>query len=129
MHSVTIIGLTVLFAAYFLFIGIYLRKKRGIKMLLGSIFLKDRNIYGMALELGIFIGFMITVFVIYMKDDGAGISLMARISPFAALFFLQTLIRGVWEWRLHREEERYWYEWTASSTIFLAFTLLLTMEG
>lgn len=53
MHSVTIIGLAVLFAAYFLFIGIYLRKKRGIKMLPGSIFLKDRNVYGILLELAI----------------------------------------------------------------------------
>lgn len=129
MHSVTIIGLAVLFAAYFLFIGIYLRKKRGIKMLPGSIFLKDRNVYGILLELAIFAGFATAMAVIYMKGDGAGISLIARISPFAALFFLQTLFRGMAEWHLHREEERYWYEWSASLTIFLAFTLLLIMEG
>ena len=129
MHSVTIVGLAVIFAAYFLFNGIYLRKKRSIKMLPGSIFLKDRNVYGILLELAIFAGFVLAVVAIYTKGDGTGISLIARISPFAALFFLQTLVRGIGEWRSHREEERYWYEWSASSTIFLAFTLLLTMEG
>lgn len=129
MHSVTIIGLIVLFVAYFLFIGIYLRKKRSIKMLPGSIFLKDSNVYGIVFELAIFIGFVFAVVTIYMKGDGSGVSLIARISPFAALFFLQTLFRGIGEWRSHRGEERYWYEWSASSTIFLAFTLLLIMEG
>lgn len=129
MHSVTIIGLIGLFAAYFLFIGIYLRKQRGIKMLAGSIFLKDKNLLGIVLELAIFVGFVIAVIVLYMKDNGAGISLIARISPFAALFFLQTLVRGIGEWRAHREEQRYWYEWSASLTVLSAFTLLLIMEG
>jgi len=129
MQSVTMIGLAVLFSAYFLFIGIHLRKKRGIKMLPVSIFLKDRNVYGILLELAIFAGFAVAVAATYMKDDGTGISLIVRISPFAALFFLQSLFRGMGEWHLHREEERYWYEWSASSTIFLAFTLLLMMEG
>ncbi|TWT06547.1 DUF4181 domain-containing protein [Planococcus sp. CPCC 101016] len=129
MHSVTMIGLAAIFTAYFLFIAIYLRKKRNIKMLPGSIFLKDRNVYGIVLELAIFMGFMFALFAVYMKGDGTGISLISRISPFAALFFLQTLFRGIGEWHSHREEERYWYEWSASLTIFIAFTLLLMMEG
>ena len=96
MHSVTMVGLAVIFAAYFLFNGIYLRKKRSIKMLPGSIFLKDRNIYGIVLELAIFAGFVLAMVAIYMKGDGTEISLIARISPFAALFFLQTLFSGNW---------------------------------
>ena len=129
MHSVTIIGFIAIFVAYFLFIGIYLRKHRGIKGLGGSVFLKDRNLLGIALEVALFIGFVFALIAINMKDYGAGISLIARLSPFAALFFLQTLFRGIGEWRSHREEERYWYEWSATSTVFLAFTLLITMEG
>ncbi|MGH2316445.1 DUF4181 domain-containing protein [Planococcus sp. SE5232] len=129
MHSVTIIGLIATFVAYFLFIRIYLRKYRGIKGLGGSVFLKDRNLLGIALELALFAGFVFALIAINMKDDGAGISLIARLSPFAALFFLQTLFRGIGEWHSYREEERYWYEWSASLTIFLAFTLLLAMEG
>lgn len=129
MHSVTIIGFIAIFVAYFLFIGIYLRKHRGIKGLGGSVFLKDRNLLGIALEVALFIGFVFALIAINMKDDGAGISLIARLSPFAALFFLQTLFRGIGEWRAHREEQRYWYEWSASLTVLSAFTLLLILEG
>ena len=129
MHAVTIIGLILIFVAYFLFIGIYLRKYRGIKSLGGSIFLKDRNLLGIVLELALFVGFAFAVIVIYMKGDGAGISLTARLSPFAALFFLQSLFRGIGEWHAHREEQRYLYEWSASLTILAAFALLLILEG
>lgn len=129
MHAVTITGLLILFAAYFLFITVFLKRKRGIKMLPGSIFLKDRNLFGIIFELAVYAGFVGALSFMYMKGDGTGISLIARISPFAALFFLQTLFRGIEEWRVHRKEERYWYEWSASVTIVSAFTLLLIMEG
>lgn len=129
MHSITIVGLIVLFSAYFLFIFMYLRKKRSIKSLAGSIFFKDRNLYGMVLELFLFTGFALVVWHIYMETDSAELSVIARISPFAALFFLQTLSRGVEEWRMHREEKRFWYEWSASLTILSAFVLLMIMEG
>src|SRR5690606_41223954 len=103
MHSVTIIGFIAIFVAYFLFIGIYLRKHRAIKGLGGSVFLKDRNLLGIALEVALFIGFVFALIAINMKDDGAGISLIARLSPFAALFFLQTLFRCIVAWRAPRE--------------------------
>lgn len=129
MHSVTIIGLIVIFAAYFLFTSLYLKKKRGIKRVSTSILHEDKNRYGIVLQLIVFVGFVFSLMYIYMEMEISELSLAVRMSPFAGLFFMQSLVGGLEEWLRHREEKRYWHEWAASLTILSAFTLILIMEG
>lgn len=129
MQPALIVGLVVLFASYVLFTSFYLKRKRGIKRTWKSIFHEDKNRYGLVVQGIIFVGFVFAMMYVYVEMEISELSLAVRLSPIAGLFILQTFFTGLEEWLLHRENERYWYEWSESLLVLSAFCLLLIMEG
>lgn len=129
MQPALIIGLAVLFISYFLFAHFHLKGKRGIKRTSRSIFHEDKNRYGVVVQGIIFVGFVFAMMYVYVEMEPFELSLAVRLSPIVGLFVLQTFFTGLEEWLLHREKERYWYEWSESLLILSAFCLILIMEG
>ncbi|MDQ0429527.1 putative membrane protein [Planomicrobium stackebrandtii] len=129
MQPALIVGLAVLFTSYFLFAHFYLKRKRGIKRTSRSIFHEDKIWYGLVVQGTIFVGFVFAMMYVYVEMEISELSLAVRLSPIAGLFILQTFFMGLEEWLLHRENERYWYEWSESVLILSAFCLILLMEG
>lgn len=129
MEVVMYMRLFVLVISYFLFSNVYLKKKRGIKRGSRSIFHEDKNRYVMILQGVILIGFIYACMYLVAELDFTELSLAIQISPLAGLFVLQTFVTGLEEWSLHRDEERYWYDWTETVFVGLIFALLLTTGG
>lgn len=129
MQPIIIIGLILLLAAYILFTSFYLKRKRGIKRSTRSIFHEDKNRYGIVMQGIIFVGFVFALIYIYLEMEVSELSLVVRVSPFAGLFILQTFFTGFEEFLLHRQEKRYWYEWSESLLILSAFILLFFVGG
>lgn len=128
MEVMIYIGLFVLTISYFLFTNEYLKKKRGIKRDSRSFFHEDKNRYAMIVQGVIFIGFIYAIMYLIAELDATELSVAILISPVAGFFVLQTFVTGFEEWLLHRDKERYWYEWTDTIFSGLVFALLLLTE-
>ncbi|EIM05532.1 hypothetical protein A1A1_15703 [Planococcus antarcticus DSM 14505] len=129
MKMVTFSGLIFLLVFYFLFTNFYLKKHRGIKRTSKSIFHEDKNRYGIILQGIILVGFVYALMYIFVELDISELSLATQLSPIAGLFVFQKFFTGLEEWILHRDKERYWYEWSETVLTLLVFGLFIMMEG
>ncbi|ANU09696.1 DUF4181 domain-containing protein [Planococcus antarcticus DSM 14505] len=129
MKMVTFSGLIFLLVFYFLFTNFYLKKHRGIKRTSKSIFHEDKNRYGIILQGIILVGFVYALMYIFVELDISELSLATQLSPIAGLFVSQKFFTGLEEWILHRDKERYWYEWSETVLTLLVFGLFIMMEG
>lgn len=118
-------GLFVLVLSYFLFIHVYLKRKRGIKRDSRSFFHEDKNRYIMIVQGVIFIGFIYACLYLVAELDSTELSVAVLISPLAGFLVLKTFVNGFEEWLLHKDKARYWYDWTEMVFVGLVFGFLL----